>query len=350
MNFAQPAFLTLLILVPIAIIGLLWADRQRKVTLNQLGDPDLLYRLSASVNWRGRRNKTVLWLVALTLMILALARPTWGENVQEIEQQGVQVMVALDVSESMLAEDVLPNRLTRAKLEISDMMNRLDGDELGLVLFSGASYIQFPLTNDYDTARTFLDNARPGVISRPGTVIGDAIRTAMTGFDEHLTAQKVIVIFTDGEDAETDPIVAAQEAADAGVIIYSVGFGTDDGAPIPIKDTQGKITSYKQDKNGVTVMSQVDASLLQQIADMTNGAYFNANQIDALTNLLDSINSLQAGALGQHMDIRGIERYQIVLFVALIALIIIEFIPDRKSKSASPRFWMWRFTRKGAVS
>ena len=350
MNFAQPEFLTILILVPLAILGLIWAERQRKVALNQLGDPDLLHRLSASVNWRGRRLKTALWLIALSLMILALARPTWGEDVQEIEQQGVQVMVALDVSESMLAEDVLPNRLTRARLEISDMMNRLDGDEIGLVLFSGASYIQFPLTNDYDTARSFLDNARPGVISRPGTVIGDAIRTAMSGFDEHLTAQKVIVVFTDGEDAETDPMVAAQQAADAGVIIYTVGFGTDQGAPIPIKDAQGKITSYKQDANGETVMSRVDADLLQQIADLTNGAYFNANQSDALTNLLDSINSLQAGALGQHLDIRGIERYQIVLFVALMTLLIIEFIPDRQSKSATPRFGTWRFTRKGAVS
>jgi len=350
MNFAQPEFLTLLLLVPLAVVGLLWADRQRKVALNQLGDPDLLYRLSASVNWRGRRIKTALWLVALTLMILALARPTWGEDVQEIEQQGVQVMVALDVSESMLAEDVLPNRLNRARLEISDMMNRLDGDEIGLVLFSGASYIQFPLTNDYDTARTFLDNARPGVISRPGTVIGDAIRTAMTGFDDNLSAQKVVVVFTDGEDAETDPIVAAQQAADAGVIIYAVGFGTDEGAPIPIKDAQGTITGYKQDANGETVMSRVDADLLQQIADITNGAYFNANQSDALTNLLNSLNALQAGSLGQHLDIRGIERFQSVLFVALMALIIIEIIPDRQSKSATPRFWGWRLIRKGASS
>lgn len=350
MNFAQPQYLILLVLLPLAVFGLVWANRQRQATLHRLGDPDLLLRLSEAVNWRGRTIKTALWLMALMLMIVALARPTWGEDVQEIEQQGVQVMVALDVSDSMLAEDVVPNRLTRAKLEISDMMNRLDGDEIGLVLFSGASYIQFPLTNDYDTARTFLDNARSGVISRPGTVIGEAIRTAMSGFDDHLSAQKVIVVFTDGEDSETDPIAAAQEATDAGIIIYTVGFGTDEGAPIPIKDANGNITGYKQNASGETVMSRVDDTMLKQIAEMSNGIYFSANESDALTNLLTNLNALQAGSLGQHQDVRGIERFQIFLLIAVIVLVAIELIPDRKSKSALPRFWEWRFTRKGAVS
>ncbi len=165
--------------------------------------------------------------------MIALARPQWGSEVREIEQEGLQVIVALDVSQSMLAEDVKPTRLDRAKLEIRDLTERLDGDEIGLVLFSGASFVQVPLTSDYLTALNYLDSADPSVISRPGTVIGEAIRTAMSGFDDELNNQKVLIVMTDGEDRETDPLAVAQEAADAGVLIYTIGFGTPEGQPVP---------------------------------------------------------------------------------------------------------------------
>ena len=155
---------------------------------------------------------------------------------QVVERTGVQVMVALDVSESMLAEDIKPNRLSRAKLEISDLMSRLGGDEVGLVLFSGASFIQFPLTSDYTTAQSFLDGARPGVISKPGTNIGDAVRTAMSGFDENSNSQRVIVLITDGEAHDAEAMNAVQQAADEGVIFYTIGFGSPEGVPIPETD------------------------------------------------------------------------------------------------------------------
>lgn len=345
MQFIEPQFLILLALVPVAVVIIWWANRQRQQKLAGIGDVSLVQRLSASVNWRGRRWKNILWLAAMSLLIIALARPVWGENVQEFEQQGIQVMVALDVSDSMLAEDVRPDRLTRARLEISDMMNRLNGDEVGLVLFSGASFIQFPLTSDYNTARGFLDNARPGVISRPGTVIGEAIQTAMSGFDDNLTAQKVIVIFTDGEDSETDPVAAAQQAADAGVIIYTVGFGSQEGVPIPMRDSRGALTGYKQDSSGETVLSRLDDSILRQIAENTGGKYFSANESGALTSLLDSINTLQSGALGERFESQRIERFQIFTLIAFAALFFIELIPERRPTHRAG--WL-RFSRKGA--
>ncbi|MDH3675474.1 MAG: VWA domain-containing protein, partial [Anaerolineae bacterium] len=214
MTFAKPIFLYgLLILVPMMLLFVGWAARRQQTALARLGNPALVKRLSSSVNWRGRRWRTAIWFLVLVMLLVALARPQWGSEVQEVEQQGIEVMVALDVSNSMLAQDVKPDRLSRAKLEISDLMDRLGGDEIGLVLFSGASFIQFPLTSDYTTARTFLDNARPEVISKQGTNIGDAIRTAMSGFDANRSSQKVIVLITDGENLEGDALTMAQTAS-----------------------------------------------------------------------------------------------------------------------------------------
>ena len=268
MIFAQPQFLLGILLLPAFGIFLLWAKGQQRRALARLGDRNLIHRLSANINWRGRRWRTALWFVALAMFIVALARPQWGAEVREIQQEGLQVMVALDVSESMLAQDIKPSRLDRAKLEISDLMARLDGDEVGLVLFSGASFIQVPLTSDYVTAINYLDSASPSSISRPGTVIGDAIHTAIKGFDPSMASQKVLVLMTDGEDHETDPLAAAQEAADEGVLIYTIGFGTPEGEPIPEMDQYGNMIGYKQDQQGEVVLSRLDEGTLQAVAQI----------------------------------------------------------------------------------
>jgi Ca-activated chloride channel family protein len=216
MKFGQPDFLYLLIALPVAGAALYWSLQRRKTDIQRIGNSDLIARLYTSVNQRGRTAKLALWFVAFALVVISLSRPQWGTQVQIVEQQGSQVMIALDISNSMLAEDIKPDRLTRAKLEISDLMTKLGGDEVGLVLFSGASFIQFPLTFDYSTARSFLENAHPGMISRQGTAIGDAIETAIKGFDETRPSQRVIIILTDGEEHEGDPVGAASDAARRG--------------------------------------------------------------------------------------------------------------------------------------
>jgi Ca-activated chloride channel family protein len=332
MQFAQPQFLLLgLILIPAAALFLLWAKRQQKKALNRLGDDSLIHRLSANINWSGRRWQTLLLLSALAFLIVALARPQWGSEVREIEQEGLQVIVALDVSQSMLAEDVKPTRLDRAKLEIRDLTERLDGDEIGLVLFSGASFIQVPLTSDYLTALNYLDSANPSVISRPGTVIGEAIRTAMSGFDDELNNQKVLIVMTDGEDRETDPLAMAQEAADAGILIYTIGFGTPEGQPVPETNQYGEITGYKRDQNGEVVLSRLDETTLQTIAQTGNGKYYRATADGReLGSLLGEIDDLQRAQLQTRFETTYIERYQIFLALALAALIVAEMIPDRK--------------------
>jgi len=308
MTFAKPEFLWGLLLIPLAMIGLTWANRRRKTLMARLGNPEL------------------------GLIVIAAARPQWGTETQIVEQEGVQVMVALDVSRSMLAQDLKPDRLTRARLEISDLMNRLQGDELGLVLFSGASFIQFPLTSDYDTARAFLDGARPEIISRPGTAIGDAIQTALSGFDEQRSNQKVIVIMTDGEDHEDDPVaVATQAAEESDVIIYTIGFGSPQPEPIPEYDNRGERIGYKKNAAGEVVMSTLDEITLQQIAVATGGRYFRAradgSELDDLTAELDS---LQKASLESRFETQKIERFQWFAAVALLALAGRELIPDRR--------------------
>jgi Ca-activated chloride channel family protein len=328
MTFANPTILWALLLVPLALLFLGWAERNRKAAIQQLGDPSLIQRLSLSVNWSGRKWQTRLWLIALTLTLIALARPQWGSEVQVVEQEGVQVMVALDVSKSMLAQDIKPDRLTRAKMEISDLMDRLDGDEIGLVLFSGASFIQFPLTNDYDTARSFLESAGPNSISRPGTEIGQAIRTAMSGFDNDHNSQRVIVIVTDGENHQPDAVAEAQTAAQEGVLIYTIGFGSPDGEPIPEYAADGSIVGYKTDESGQTVLSRLDEATLQEIAQIGNGQYYQATADGRELNaLVKTLNDLQAAQLESRFETTKIERFQIFLAGAVLALIAAELIP-----------------------
>lgn len=330
MSFGHPFFLWALLLVPLSWLFLRWASRRRLAALTRLGQLPLMQQLSASVNWRGRRWQNGLWLVALTLLLIALARPQWGSQLQVVEQEGVQVMVALDVSKSMLAADLKPNRLTRAKQEISDLMNRLQGDEIGLTLFSGAAFIQFPLTSDYDTARAFLNNANPEVISRPGTAIGAAIQTAQSGFDPQRSSQKVIVILTDGEDHEADVLNVAKEAAQQHIIIYTIGFGSPQGEPIPEVDAQGNVMGYKKDANGQTILSRLDEVALQQIALTTNGRYFRASADGSeLDTLASALNSLQKAQLESRFTVQKIERYPLFLALAILALVIHELIPDR---------------------
>jgi len=330
MTFANPQFLLALLLVPAAALFLLWAGRQRQRALARLGDPSLIQRLSVAVNGRGRRWQAALGLFTLAMLIIAIARPQWGSEVQAVNQEGLQVIVALDVSQSMLAQDVQPSRLDRAKLEIRDLTAQLKGDEIGIVPFSGAAFVQVPLTSDYTTALNYLQDAGPGLISRPGTVIGDAIRTASAAFDPKLASQKVLVVMTDGEDVESDPLAAAQEAAEQGVLIYAIGFGTPEGDLVPETDGSGRVVGYKQDAQGNPAVSRMDEATLQAIAAAAGGKYYRATPSGGeLTSLLAEIDGLQRAQVQSRQAVRMTERYQIFLALAFLALVVAQLIPDR---------------------
>jgi Ca-activated chloride channel family protein len=346
MTFGQPDFLYALAAVPAAALFMLWASWRRRFALARLGDAGLIVMLTASVNRRARGLRGWFWLVALALTILAVARPQWGSDVEVVERQGVQLMVALDISKSMLAEDLKPNRLERAKLEISSLMDKLGDDEVGLVLFSGAAFLQFPLTFDYATARTFLQNAEPGMISRPGTDVGGAIDVAIERFDEQSAGQKVILIVTDGESHEGDPVEAAGLAMERGVVVYTLGLGAGEGEPIPEYDEFGRAAGFIRDQQGNVVLSRLDEDTLQRIAHEGGGAYYRSTADgSSIDDLVDDLASLERDAIAHEVETRRIERFQGFLLAALIALVCSELFPDRVAS------WLqWRDRARGEVS
>ncbi len=329
MTFATPQFLFALAALLPLIAFVRWALARRTAAVERIADPLLFERLSADVSRRMRLVRIVLWFAGTVLIIFALARPQWGTEVELVEQRGVQVMVVLDISRSMLSQDVKPTRLDRAKLEVSDLISRLTGDTVGIVLFSGASFIQFPLTADYATARTYLNSASPKAITRQGTAIGEAIETAMSGFNDKRVSQKIIVIMTDGENHEGEPVAAARQAAEQGAVVYTVGFGSLDGSPVAAYDEQGEIIGYLQDEQGRPILTRLDEAMLEQIAEAGKGSYFRAADAGAIAGLLDEIGSFQDESFQSELSQRKIERFQLFLLAGALSLFLAEVMAGR---------------------
>jgi Ca-activated chloride channel family protein len=330
MDFAKPDYLYLLGLVPVVALFLAWAASRRRTVLTRLGAPSLIAALSANVSPRKRRWKTALWFLSLVALVVALARPVWGTQVTVKVQEGVEVMVVLDVSSSMLAEDIKPNRLTRAKLTVEELMGRLGGNDVGLVVFSGAAFVQFPLTADFNTARLFLDGVGPGSISRPGTALEQAIRVALAGFPQERASSRVILLLTDGEGHEGEPISAAQDAAEQGVVIHAIGFGSPDGEPIPIRDSSGAVVGYKENDQGEMVLSRLNEITLQRIVGEAGGLYFRASAGgEEIDGIAEAIAALETGEQEGQFEMQGVERFEWFAGVAFLALIAETLIGDR---------------------
>ena len=339
MTFANPQLLLLLAAVPLAAGLVVWAYFARRRALSRFGEPALVQRLIGSTNNPGRLVKSGLAIAALALVVLAIARPQWGETEQIVERHGVQLMVALDISRSMLAEDVRPNRLTRAKLEIADLLDQLHGDEVGLVLFSGAAFIQFPLTFDYATARTFLDRADTDMIARQGTVLDEAISVSMVGLDNDRAGHKAIVIVSDGEDdrQESDYVRAADRAADAGLTVYTIGVGTSDGEPIPIKDSWGNLVKYQEDGDGNMVLSRINEDVLKSVAEAGGGRYVLAGgSTSAAAVIAEELDNLEKTVVESEITNARVERFQWFAGGAILLLIVSQLIPDRRRIATSP--------------
>jgi len=331
MEFAKSGYLRLLGVLPAIALLLAWAAVRRRKALSDLGAPSLVDRLSSSVSFRARRWKTLLWFVAFSSLVVALARPLWGSQVVVKAQRGVEVMVVLDVSASMLAEDLKPSRLDRAKLSVQELMNHLGGNDVGLVIFSGAAFVQFPLTADLGTARAFLDASGPQSISRPGTELEEALRVAVGGFSEERATSRAILLLTDGEFHEHDPVSAAEEAASEGIVIHAIGFGSPDGEPIPLRDPDGSLAGYKKNAAGDMVLSRLDEITLQRVALETGGLYFRASagggEIDAIAS---SIAALETGEREAQFETHGVERFEWFAGFAMLALMTETLMSDRR--------------------
>ncbi len=330
-RFAHPEFLYLLLLVPV-MLGAFWLfSRMRLAAAKRFANVALLQRLSERSSGIRRVAKFVLLALAVGLVSVGLANPQIGTRLEEVKQEGVDIYIALDVSLSMKAEDIKPNRLEKAKLELRNLIGRLQGDRVGLIVFAGEAFTQFPLTTDYSAANLFVDIIDVNSVPVPGTAIGDAIDRAVESFDFKDPTTKVLVIITDGENTEGDAIDAAKEAAGKGVLIYTIGLGSPDGAPIPVYNNAGVQVDFKRDRTGNIVVSKLDETGLQQIAELGHGQYFRGtNSQDELDAIYKSINALQKREFGVKQFTDYESRYQWFVVPAVL-LLIVEFLLSEKA-------------------
>ncbi len=331
-----------LVLVP-ALAAFFWgALRARRQALARFGDLDLVHKLSLTVSRRGRTAKGILLLVAVAFLVLSLARPQFGTRVETVRSQGQDVMVALDVSLSMLAEDAGPNRLERARLEIMRILQRLDGDRIGLVAFAGNAFVQAPLTVDYGAAAMFLNAMDTDLIPLQGTNLGEALTVALDAFEEGSRDHRVLLIVTDGEDHEGEIESAVERAVQEGVQIHTVGIGSLEGVPIPEIDEAGVRSGFKRDAEGNVVTTRLDDATLRRISLATGGQYFPATGSGTgLDALVDEI----TGGEGRELEARQItqfeEQFQVFLGMALMLLLVEGFVPDRRRMKEA---WEGRFS------
>lgn len=329
MQFGNPSNFWWLAVVPVMIVFLVWAYRARRRALERFALlPD---RLTTSVNPVARRWKAVLLVAGMLFGALALAQPRWGFEWREVKRKGVDVFVLLDVSKSMLTEDVRPNRLAQSKFACEDLLGKLEGDRIGLIAFAGTAFVQCPLTVDYEAFRLTLRDASPGVIPRRGTAIGAAIRTALKAFEAGEGRDRAIVLITDGEETESDAGTGADEAARAGVHIYAIGIGTAEGELIPVREA-GKPMEFLKDQEGKVVKSRLDEETLKQLALKTQGIYVRsaAGDFGMDTIYEKGIRQLQRKEAEAKLQKRYFERFQWPLGIGFALLVLEAFVSDRR--------------------
>jgi Ca-activated chloride channel family protein len=288
----------------------------------------LMERLAPGASLGRARTRATLLVISVVFLGLAMGRPQVGTRMGVAKRTGVDLMLAIDVSESMRARDLKPNRLEKARREAQSLIGLLDGDRVGIITFSGAAFVQCPLTLDYGAATMLLSAVEPGTIPRPGTALGEAIRHGVSALSTVPDRSKVLVIMTDGEDHGSDPMKAAQEAAEAGVVIYTIGLGSTSGEPIPLESGQG--TGYKRDRQGQIIMSRLDESTLIDVAAVTGGRYFRATDNEReLAAIEEAVSGMQQGELESKMMAYYEERFQLPLAVSLGFLLLGSFLPER---------------------
>ncbi len=331
-QFANPQFLYLFALLPLLLGLYWWAARRRQQQLLDVGDAALVQRLADSVHSGRRRLKNGLLLAAVGFLVLGLADPQLGTRLEEVKRQGVDIFVALDVSNSMLAEDVPPNRLERAKHEVLQFIDQLQGDRIGLIPFAGIAFVHCPLTLDYEAAKIFLREISPEMLPLPGTAISEAIETAQRSFVAKEKKHKVLIIITDGEDHEANPVEAAKAAAEEGIVIFTIGIGSTRGAPIPVYDQAGNRIGYKRDRQGQIVTTRLNPAILQQIAEATGGKFYLATgQQNELQKIYSEIARMEKKELGMREYTQFEDRFQPFLLIAFILLVIELFIGERRN-------------------
>lgn len=329
-RFAHPALLYLLVFIPLLIVFYAVMRTRKKKAIAEFGNPELLAPLMPLLSFRRGAWKFVLMLLALLFVIVGAAGPQFGSKLQQVKKKGIELMIVLDVSNSMMAQDIKPSRLEKAKLAISRMIEKLSDDKVGMIVFAGDAYVQLPITTDYSSARLFLSGINTDIVPVQGTAIGAAIDAAVRSFTPETETSKAIIVITDGENHQDDAVAAAKAARAKGIYVYTIGMGLEQGAPIPQKGSPGQ---FMKDGSGNVIVSKLDEATLREVAKAGEGLYVRASNTDVgLNTLLDEINQLEKTLLEEKIYSDYAEKYQYFLLVGLFFLFMDFMILGRKNR------------------
>lgn len=326
-NFAQAQFLALLLLIPFFFVIQALVLKLRKNRIRKFGDENLVRQLMPSYSASKVWIRLTFFALGFFFFVIGLSRPQIGAKIKEHETKGAEIMIALDVSNSMLAEDYSPNRLDRAKLAISRLVDKLRDDRIGLIVFAGNSFVQLPITTDYVSAKMFLNSISTESVPIQGTAIGEAINTAIRSFSAQSEKSRAVIVITDGENHEDDPVAAAKQAAEMGVRVFTIGVGSPEGKPIPV---DGELL---KDKDGNIVVTRLDESVLQDVAAAGNGAYVRAGNSEfGLNPIIDDIRKMEDEKYSSIVFEEFDEQFMYFMAIALFFFVLEMLIGDRRSK------------------
>ena len=330
-KWASPQYLYFLLLAPVMIAAAIFYLLRRKNRLRTFVDAEVIPKITKSVDKRLQLLQPLLLVFGYVFLVIAFARPKWGEKLQIYEGKGIDIVVALDASKSMLAQDIKPSRLERAKTEIQVLLDELSGNRVGITAFAGECYVMCPLTTDLEAAKLFLDIISPDVVPKPGTDLQKAISISGSLFNPKEDTYKAMLLFTDGDNLVGDPFKAINGIKDQGVKLFAVGMGTLEGSPVPEFDEHGNFVSYKKDKDEKIVMSRLTERLLILLTKATDGRYFRTEGVymDRLIGELDKIRKKDIGG-GEYVEYE--ERYQYFLVPAFIFMFLGILMNDRKGR------------------
>ena len=327
-RFAHPEFLYALLVVPVLIGLFYYSIFEKSRRLKKIGDKKLLVDLMPEVSHVRPRVKFYLLLTAIILGIFAMAGPQFGAKLQKVKRSGVELMVAVDVSNSMLAEDLTPNRMQRAQQVLSRLIDQLQNDKVGLLVFAGNAYVQMPMTADASSAKMFLKSIHPGMVPLQGTAIGSAIRMSMDLFSADTQAGKSIIVITDGENHEDDAVAVAKIAREKGITVHVLGVGTPQGSPIPIEGTQ----SFRRDKQGNIVVTKLNETMCQEIAAAGGGMYVRADNASvAVRALASELEKMSKTDMEEMIYSEYNEQYAVVAWIVFVLLLLEVVLSERKN-------------------
>lgn len=331
-RFEHKEYLLILLIVPVLAGLYIFSYYRRRRAIRNFGNPDLVALLMPDFSQFRRNLKFILLLLGATLIIIALAGPQFGSKLTEVKHEGIELIVALDISNSMLAEDVKPNRLERAKQELTRLLDRLNNDRIGLIVFAGDAYTQIPVTNDYLSAKMFLSGINTGMVSRQGTAIGEAIKLAVRSFNMESQAGKAILIISDGENHEGGVSEAVKEASDKGIRIFTVGMGLNQGVRIPVSSSPGN-RDYHRDHEGNFVITRLNEPMLMDIASGGGGEYYRASAPNMGMNaMISKLKGMNKAETEYKVYTEYEEQFPVLIWLAFGILLLDLLLLERKNK------------------